>query len=194
MRLLRRYGPELVALAVLWVALYDDVSVANVLGGLVVAGVVIAIAPRDEVELPISRLNPFYALTFVGVLMWKLVESNLRLAWEILTPGARSHTGIFAVPLSTRSDGVVLIVANAITLTPGTLTVDVQRVDDGVTLYVHGIFAHDLEALRRDVLQLESLALRAFGSRAEVDRAARAVRRHDDEHAGDGHSLGGGDG
>lgn len=180
MRFPLRVRAQLIALTVLWVALYDDISVANVLGGLLVAAVVISVAPRDDGEAPFAHLSFFPAVWYVLLLIWKLLESNLKLAWEILRPHPRLHTGIFAVPMRGRSDGVATIVANSITLTPGTLTVEVDRNGDDVTLYVHGMFTHDVEAVRREVLQLESRALRAFGTAEEAEYAARAIERHDE--------------
>ncbi len=111
--------------------------------------------------------------------------SNLRLAVEILTPGDGTHTAIIAVPIRGGSDAVVNLVANSITLTPGTMTIDVRRherdefdydgdgiIDEmtaGATLYVHCLYGEDVEAVRSEVLRLEELALRAFGS--DRDRA-----------------------
>jgi multicomponent Na+:H+ antiporter subunit E len=56
---------------------------------------------------------------------------------------------------------VVTLIADAITLTPGTLTLEV--VADPLTLYVHVLDGRDLEAVRREVRRLEVLAVRAFG-------------------------------
>ena len=78
------------------------------------------------------------------------------------------------------SDDVVTLVANSITLTPGTLTVDVHRDESGVTLYVHGMYTRDVEAVRRDVLRLEALALRAFGSDEDAARVEGDYRRQAD--------------
>ena len=63
------------------------------------------------------------------------------------------------------------MVADAITLTPGTMTVDVFDTDDGpAVLYVHALEVADPEAIRADGLRLEGLAVRAFGSRADRER------------------------
>jgi multisubunit Na+/H+ antiporter MnhE subunit len=79
------------------------------------------------------------------------------------------------------SDGIVTVVANAVPLTPGPLTVDVHDSDDGTppVIYVHVLQFHGAESVRAEVLHLERLAVRAFGTqqqRADLEAvvAARA--------------------
>lgn len=173
-------------LTVLWVALWGTVTWANVIGGLAVATSVVVFARLDAASLQATYFRPHWAAWYVIVLVWKLLESNVRLAYEILTPGISTHTGIIAVPMRGGSDAVINLVANSITLTPGTMTIDIKRwdvdgdgIDDGdddsVVLYIHGMYTRDIEAVRYDVLRLEALALRAFGDPDDYVRAAREL-------------------
>jgi multicomponent Na+:H+ antiporter subunit E len=169
-------------LTALWVALWDDLSWANLLSGLLVATAVAAVARIDLETLRPTYFRPVWATWYVVVLLRNLVAANLRLAWEILTPGIGTHTGIVAVPMRGGSEAVVNLVANSITLTPGTMTVEVSTsgdldhdgAEDDVLLYIHGMYTRDAEAVRRDVLHLEELALRAFGTPADYARAHEA--------------------
>ena len=68
------------------------------------------------------------------------------MAWDVLTPRHRARPAIIEMPLDVKSDAGILLVTNLISLTPGTLSLDVT--DDGRTLYVHAMFADDLDALR----------------------------------------------
>jgi len=172
-------------LTLLWIMLWGDLSWANVLGGVAIAGLVVLVAGLESASLRPTYFHPHWAVAYVAVLGWQLLLSNLRLAVEILTPGDGTHTAIIAVPIRGGSDAVVNLVANSITLTPGTMTMDVTRqvreefdydgdgiVDEmtaGAILYVHCLYGEDVEAVRYQVLRLEELALRAFGS--DVDRA-----------------------
>ena len=169
-------------LTVLWVGLWADLSWANVLSGLVVA-VVVAVLTRIDLEtLRPTHFRPVWAVWYLLVLLSNLVAANLRLAWEILTPGMGTYTGIIAVPMRGASEAVVNLVANSITLTPGTMTVEVRTAgdvdadgtEDDVVLYIHGMYTKDAEAVRRDVLHVEELALRAFGTPADYARAHEA--------------------
>ena len=172
-------------LTLLWIMLWGDLSWANLLGGVAIAALVVLVARLDSASLRPTYFHPHWALVYVAVLIWQLVLSNLRLAVEILTPSDGTHTAIIAVPIRGGSDAVVNLVANSITLTPGTMTMDVTRhvreeydydgdgiVDEmtaGAVLYVHCLYGEDVEAVRFQVLKLEELALKAFGS--DVDRA-----------------------
>jgi multicomponent Na+:H+ antiporter subunit E len=86
---------------------------------------------------------------FAVYLVWQLMKSNLRVAWDVLTPRAYRKPGIVGIPLEARTDAEITLLANLITLTPGTLSLDVS--DDRGTLYVHAMFVDDPEALRREI-------------------------------------------
>ena len=188
MRLGLRVPAFVIWLTALWIALWDELSVANVLSGLAVAVAVTAVARIDLETLRPTYFRPVWAVWYVIVLLRNLVAANLRLAWEILTPGMSTHTGIVAVPMRGGSEAVVNLVANSITLTPGTMTVEVSTAgdldDDGaeddVILYIHGMYTRDPEAVRRDVLHLEELALRAFGTPSDYRRAHEAFEVQDE--------------
>ena len=93
------------------------------------------------------------------------------LAWEIVTPRNRIHTGVVAVPMRTDSRAVFLVVGNVITLTPGTLTLEVAG--SPPEIYVHVLHLHDVDRVRRDLQRVEDLAVRAFGSqRARAQMSA----------------------
>lgn len=163
-------------LTALWVALWAHVTPGNVLGGVLVALVVVSVArPTGVTGLERTSFRPFSALVYLGYFLVQLVKANLVVAWEIITPGLRINRAIIAVPMHATSAGVVTLVANSVTLTPGTVTIDVQETpspDDehamDHTLYVHVLHFNDVESVRRDVLQLERLAIKAFGSRDEL--------------------------
>jgi multicomponent Na+:H+ antiporter subunit E len=182
-------------LTVLWVMLWGNLSWANVLGGMAIAALVVVAARLDAASLRPTYFHPQWAVAYVVVLMWQLLLSNLRLAVEILTPDDGTYTAIIAVPIRGGSDAVVNLVANSITLTPATMTIDVQRherdefdydgdgvIDEmtaGATLYVHCLYGKDVEAVRHDVLRLEELALRAFGSDRDRELAHADVLAHE---------------
>lgn len=143
----------------LWAALWSKFSVATVAGGLVVALAVVALfdpwRPGSVVIRPVRVL--WLAANFAVL----LVQSSVQVAWAVLVPHRRVHTGIVAVPLQGCTDAVATVLADAITLTPGTLTIEVRR--DPLTLYVHALDARDVDQVRRDVRRLEVLVVRAFG-------------------------------
>jgi multicomponent Na+:H+ antiporter subunit E len=164
-------------LVAIWLLLWNDLSVANVVSGALVAVAVLGLSrlpksycagselgERPRVSLP-------HLLYFGGYVLVKLVQANLVLAWEIITPWRdRIHTGIVAVPLRTSSDLAMTVVANVITLTPGTVTIEAKGTPS--VLYVHVLHLDDIERVKAELLHLEELSVKAFGS-----RAARAQMR-----------------
>jgi len=82
---------------------------------------------------------------FAGYFLWELIVANYRVTVDVLTPRSRFQPRIIAIPMAARSDLEILILANLISLTPGTLTLDVNR-DEGV-IYVHASYAADAEAI-----------------------------------------------
>lgn len=147
-------------LTALWILLWRELSVANLASGMLVALLVTTLYPLRPLTGE-HRLRPVALLTFLAYFARELLVSNLVVARSILTPRLRLRSGIVAVPVGPCSDLVVTIVANAITLTPGTMTLEVS--DDRCTLYVHVLHAHDIEVVRQDTLRLLRLAHRAFG-------------------------------
>lgn len=166
---MRRSAASLVWLVVVWVALWEDVSAANVLAGVAVAGTLLWLFPVRRTPGG-GQLRPLAALRFLLYFLWKLVEASAVVSWEVVTPRNRINEAIVAIPIHGVSDVLVTVVANAISLTPGTLTLEVTR--QPPVLYVHVLHLRDVESVRREVQYLELLAIRAFGSDAAVRAAA----------------------
>ena len=151
---------RVVWLVVIWLALWSEVTVANVLSGLIVAVVVVGLFETWRGGEFVFR--PLRALKFLGYFLFKLVEASLVVARTVISPRDRIRSGIVAVPLTGCSDALATLIADAISLTPGTLTLEVRR--DPLTLYVHVLHVDDVEEVRREVRTLEVLAVEAFGA------------------------------
>ncbi len=173
----RRLAPRLqmtVWLLVVWVALWEDVGPANVMSGLFVASLLVTAFPLTSRAVR-GGFRPAAATRFLVYFGWKLVEASAVVSWEVVTPRNRINEGIVAVPIRGVSDTLTTLVANAISLTPGTLTLEIRR--RPTILYVHVLHLHDIETVRREVERLELLAIRAFGSTQAIS-AAEADFRH----------------
>lgn len=169
---MRRWVRSLLLVAV-WIGLWGELTVANVASGLVVVVVV-------EVSFPARRVaarhgvNPVGLVRFAAGFVVDLVRSAVGMVVVVLRPTpSRLAAGIVAVPLETRSTLVMELVANALTLTPGTLTVEVRGGESDPTgvfqpfvLYVHTLGLQEPDALRRLVGRIEARASAAFPSAA----------------------------
>jgi multicomponent Na+:H+ antiporter subunit E len=163
-------------LVVLWVAFWHDLSVANVVSGVLVGALVLVSAGvtmvSDDDDRTRARVRPIATVHFVVYVVYELVVANLYLAWEIVTPRNKINVGVVAVPMRTESELVANAVANVITLTPGSVTI--ESLGSPAVLYVNVMHLHDLDDVRRDLLKIEELAVRAFGSRAAREQLREA--------------------
>ncbi|GIJ10111.1 Na+/H+ antiporter subunit E [Micromonospora andamanensis] len=114
-------------------------------------------------------------LRFAGYFAVRLVQANLAVAWEILTPGSALAPAVVRVPLRAATDTEVAAVALAVSLTPGTLTLGVHR-EPTAALSVHGMYAADPVAFRREVAELEWRLLAALRPATHPDGGPDAGR------------------
>lgn len=156
-------------LTVVWVGLWGDLTAANVLAGLAVSVVLLVALPLPTTRVA-GRVRPLAALRLAGRFAVDLVTANIVVAWQVLRAatglGPPLRQGVVGYPMRTRSDRLVATVANMISLTPGTLTVEIDR--DNAVIFVHSLDLNSCEALRAEVRALETRVIRALGSDAEV--------------------------
>ncbi|MCG8604561.1 Na+/H+ antiporter subunit E [bacterium] len=86
---------------------------------------------------------------FLFFYLKEVVLSNMRVAHDVLTPRHRMRPGVVAIPLDAETELEISAFANLITMTPGTLSLDVSS--DKRVLYVHAMYIDD-----RKKLQLET--------------------------------------
>lgn len=158
--------PVFAVLLVAWVLLYGEPSVGNVLAGAAVAGGVLALFPLEAGSHG-HRLNPLALARFLGFVVISLVTSSLQVVRAVLFPSAdRWRAGIVRVELPPTSPLVVTLVANAISLTPGTLTL--TATNSPPVLHVHVLGLHDPDEFRSSIVDLHRRATAAFTPRAGV--------------------------
>lgn len=157
----------LIWLIIVWVLLWGEFSIANVLSGLVVSALIIIGSSVGSTAKTSSedraRVSPFHLVRFAIFVLYKLIQSNLTLAREIATPGSRINSGVVGIELRTDQPLVMITVANVITLTPGTMTLEAKG--SPATLYINVLQLGDPESVRKEVADIEMRAVKAFGSR-----------------------------
>ena len=135
-------------LALVWAAMTGHFDVANLVLGFAFGYAVLFLLQRVigrsayfGKSVLLVRFSAFYLV--------EVIRSNLRVAVDVVTPGQRSRPGIVAVPLDARTDAEITVLSNLITMTPGSLLVDVS--DDRSVIYVHSMFVGDPEAFARKI-------------------------------------------
>lgn len=162
-------------LALMWAALWADLRLGTLVAGTLVA-VAVQFAFPTLSPRPTGRVN-LAALAKLGVVFaWMLITANLAVLRRVTAPRLALSPRVIEVQLPSASDAVATVVANAITLTPGTLTLDVARTPEGVTLLVHTLDATDPDTVRADVLALFALAAAAFPAGAPRPRTAHPAK------------------
>ncbi|MFQ3786088.1 Na+/H+ antiporter subunit E [Halomonas sp. A29] len=147
-------------LALAWVILSGDFSGLNLVVGLVFGYItLVLIEPQVDALAGYPGRVP-RILGFLGFFVKELVQANLRVGFDILTPPWHMKPGVIAMPLAARTELEITMVANLISLTPGTLSLDVS--DDRKVLYIHAMFLDDEEELRRNLKEMECRALELF--------------------------------
>lgn len=135
-------------LAAAWVALTGDLSLLNILVGLVLGFVLGRLtAPRGFSARGLLRLPQMFALA--GFFLWELAIASGRVAALVLAPRLRLRPAILAVPIELEHDWQITLLVSLVTLTPGTLSLDVSP--DRRTLYVHMLDCEDPERERQAI-------------------------------------------
>lgn len=139
-----------IVLALGWAAITGNFSGLNLLFGAAIGA--LAVLLLRSAFAPPRALRKLRRIISLAVLfLYELMVSAIRVAVIVVTPDLKSalRPAIVAVPLTVKSDAEITLLANLITLTPGTLSVDVS--DDRSLLYVHVLTLSTREALIADI-------------------------------------------
>ncbi|WP_117237959.1 Na+/H+ antiporter subunit E [Thermus sediminis] len=137
-------------LALIWAAISGSVSATNLSIGFLVGYVLIWLADPLLGSGRYAR-QVFVVLGFLAFFVKELVLSSLRVARDVLSLDyeRRVSPGIVAIPLDLKSNLAITLLANTISLTPGTLSLDVSEEDR--VLYIHSMYVSSPEAVREEI-------------------------------------------
>ena len=131
-----------------WCALFGAFDLGTFVSGFLLAFAALSIgSPLFGQTAYFKRV--LLAARLGAYFLYELTVSSFQVAWEVVTPTHRSRPAIVAVPLDIEEPLQITVLANLISLTPGTLSLDVSP--DGKTLYVHDMFVDDPDETRRKI-------------------------------------------
>ncbi len=137
-----------ILLAFAWVLLTRNATYQAFLEGLIIAFVVLYIArgayPKSKYFSRIPK-----TIIFILYFLKELIKANLMVAYDILTPEDKMSPAIIAYPLQCETDLEITMLANLITLTPGTLSIDLS--EDKKYLFVHSMYVNDPEDFKKEI-------------------------------------------
>jgi multicomponent Na+:H+ antiporter subunit E len=160
-------------LVLVWVLLWGKVSAANIIGGLVVAVLVTVLLPLPVVPVE-GRVHPLSLVHLVFVVAYQLVLSSLQVAWLAIRPGPAPRTAVLRARLAIKSDLVLALAVNIITLIPGSMVLEIDQ--ERRLIYVHVIDVGNDKAVARfyrQVEQMERLLVATFERDADWKPAVR---------------------
>lgn len=139
-----------VFLALAWVALTGELSPVNFFFGFGLGYLLLWLGRghfgSEQYLVKVPRV-----LGLLAFFTWEVIVANIRVAISVLSPLQRLRPGIVAIPLEVKTDAEITLLANLITLTPGTMSLDISS--DRRVLYVHAMHLEDPEQFRRDTKQ-----------------------------------------
>ena len=131
-------------LPLVWMALTGAFTFANFAVGFVISTLALwLISSPADVTLIVYMTRFLRFIGFFFFFVWELLVANLRVAYEVLTPGFQMRAAIIALPLDAQSDLEITVLANLITLTPGTVSIDLMPGQ----VKVHALSREGAEAL-----------------------------------------------
>jgi multicomponent Na+:H+ antiporter subunit E len=137
-------------LLVVWIMLWGTATPAVLLSGLAVAPLCLAASRLPAVRLH-ARPRVRASLRALGRFLVDVLRSSAEVAWAVLRRGATVRSAILELPLPPVSDMLVSVIANRLSLVPGTLVVDIDRPSDRIYVYVLDVHTdEEVEQARQD--------------------------------------------
>ncbi|WP_227934879.1 Na+/H+ antiporter subunit E [Alkalihalobacillus deserti] len=129
-------------IAFTWMFLYSAWDLPSFIIGFLV-GMLILIIVRRFFNGPLYITKIYAVIKLILLFLKELVLSNITVIKQVLQPKLAIKPGIFALHTDLESDWEITLLSSLITLTPGTLVVDVSN--DQRTLYIHAMNIDDIE-------------------------------------------------
>ncbi|MGP3957933.1 Na+/H+ antiporter subunit E [Nonomuraea sp. 3N208] len=152
-------------LALIWVTLWGDLSIGNVLGGVAAALVVTWLLPLPMLD-PGIRIRPVALVRFLVWFGWDMVVSTARVVIWVFRPGP-PPTQLVRVELRTSSESMIVVIMAALANVPGSLVVEAYVEERCLMLHILGLPGDAAEDVRAHVAALESRIVAAFGTRRD---------------------------
>ena len=172
---LRRW-PMAVWMTIVWVLLWGDLTIANVLTGVVVSFVLLRVMPMPRVGFE-GKVSLIGSVVLLVRLIVDITLASAQVAYQALRLRRQPHGAVIRVKLASSSDLVLTLTAELTVIVPGSIVVEAHRITG--MLYVHLLDAHApgaVEKARRTVLEQEKRVMYALASDADIAEAGYPPR------------------
>ncbi len=133
---------------VLWLFLMNEVSAGHIALGAILAWAIPYLTQSFWPEQLTVR-KPWVTLRFVAVVLWDIIIANWVVARLILTPARNLRPAFMELQLDVREDFTITLLANTISITPGTVSADLSV--DRKTLLIHSLHVDDIDAALAEI-------------------------------------------
>lgn len=103
----------------------------------------------------------YYILQLAGYYLVLLIAANLYIAWDILTPRMRTNPGVIEVETGTKKDLGLLLLSNLLSMTPGTLSIDIDPSKE--KLKIHVLYMDRREETLKEIEKMRQLTNKITG-------------------------------
>jgi multicomponent Na+:H+ antiporter subunit E len=135
-------------LALVWALLQGGLQEQHLVVGFILGYAIIGLV-QQALGSRGYAIKGFQLIYFVLFVVWEIITASIALAWLLLQPRLKLSPAVVAIDLDVKSDTEIVLLANLITLSPGTLTLDISS--DRRTLYVHTVTLEDPETFRHKI-------------------------------------------
>lgn len=137
-----------ILLAAAWAALTGNFAPDNLLFGYLLSYLILWLVSRHLVATTYFARVP-RVIRFILFFLWELVRANVKVALTVLSPRPKLKPAVVAVPLDLDNIAAITLLMNLITLTPGTLALDVSS--DRSVIFIHTIDVQDADTFRQQI-------------------------------------------
>ncbi|MGV9412878.1 Na+/H+ antiporter subunit E [Nocardia sp. NPDC003693] len=148
-------------LAVVYTALWGDLTVANLLAGLVIGVVIVYGLPLPR--LPVSgRLRLLPLIELIAVSTYYALLSSAQVAWYAIRPSPPPVSGVLRIGLTTDSDLVLVLWADVMNLIPGTMVLELDRKACVAEVHVLDVSPATVRSFYTQALRVEQMLIASF--------------------------------
>ncbi|MGC0251905.1 Na+/H+ antiporter subunit E [Pseudactinotalea sp. Z1748] len=169
--------PMLLWMTALWVLLWGDLTLANVLAGVAIAAILLIVAPMPAVGYA-GRPSFFGLVHLVGRFIFDVLHASVQVSWLALHPRKAPQGGVVRIRLRSASDLILTLTGVFTSLVPGSIIVEAHRLTG--TLYVHVLdlgMTDGADGMRKMVLAQERRLLYALANQEDLAKAGLPRRR-----------------
>ncbi|MDF7823167.1 Na+/H+ antiporter subunit E [Pontiellaceae bacterium B12227] len=138
-----------VLISMLWALLTGRVTVGNLAVGFALGYLALTLMYSNAVEKSSYFQKTVQLIRFTLIFFKELIVSSWRVAVDVVKPLPLMRPGVIGIPLDAETDLEITLLANVISLTPGTLSLDVSK--DRKTLYIHAMYVVNPDDLRAEI-------------------------------------------